>query len=125
MEHEDFSEIQNTMLILYRKNLDFFKQNFNYIHKKIIDFERKNEFKSSLEFIEDHFELIDDKKEHIYKCDPYYDAEYRLKNLSDKSSFVLIKFDEKYKEVGIIDSCINPFRILNDYITIINRIKMR
>ena len=77
MQQTDVDEIQNTMLIIYKKNLDFFKENHNYIYKKIIDFEQINQFKYSLEFVENHFELINDKKEYIYKCDHYYDAEDR------------------------------------------------
>ena len=39
MQQTDVDEIQNTMLIIYKKNLNFFKENHNYIYKKIIDFE--------------------------------------------------------------------------------------
>ena len=119
MQQTDVDEIQNTMLIIYKKNLNFFKENHNYIYKKIIDFEQINQFKYSLEFVENHFELINDKKEYIYKCDPYYDAEDRLKKLSDKSSFFLIKIDEKYENGEFIDSHLNPYRILNEFIKII------
>lgn len=121
MENLDIEEIQDTMFSIYKKNLNFFNKNVNYLYKKILDFEGTNKYKYNLEFIDNHFELIDDHNKYTYNCDPYYDAEYRFKNLSDKSSFILIKIDSNYEEKRVWDSKINPVKIINEYIKIIEK----
>ena len=119
MQNINIEEIQNTMFIIYSKNLNFFKNNYPVIYMKILDLERTSDYKYSLDFINNHFELVNNKNEQVYNCDPYYDAEYRLKNLSDKSSFTLIKTDKEYEKVKNYDSRIDPYKILNNYIKII------
>lgn len=119
MENNNIEEIQNTMFIIYSKNLDFFKNTYPEIYMKILDLERKNTYKYNLEFINNHFELVNNKNEYIYNCDPYYDAEYRLKNLNDLSSFSLIKTNKEYKQVKTYDYRIDPYKIVNNYIRII------
>ena len=86
---------------------------------KILDLEKKNIYEYSIDFINNHFELVNNKNEYIYNCDPYYDAEYRLKNINEGSSFSLIKTDKEYDQVKTYDFRIDPYAILNNYIEII------
>ena len=119
MEKNNIEEIQNTMFLIYSKNLNFFKNDYPEIYMKISDLEKKNIYEYSIDFINNHFELVNNKNEYIYNCDPYYDAEYRLKNLNEESSFSLIKTDKKYEQVKTYDFRIDPYKILNNYIEVI------
>lgn len=119
MEKNNIEELQNTMFLIYSKNLNFFKNDYPEIYMKISDLEKKNIYEYSIDFINNHFELVNNKNEYIYNCDPYYDAEYRLKNLNEESSFSLIKTDKKYEHVKTYDFRIDPYKILNNYIEVI------
>ena len=119
MEKNNIEEIQNTMFLIYSKNLNFFKNDYPEIYMKILDLEKKNIYEYSIDFINNHFELVNNKNEYIYNCDPYYDAEYRLKNINEGSSFSLIKTDKEYDQVKTYDFRIDPYAILNNYIEII------
>lgn len=119
MEKNNIEEIQNTMFLIYSKNLNFFKNDYPEIYMKISDLEKKNIYEYSIDFINNHFELVNNKNEYIYNCDPYYDAEYRLKNLNEESSFSLIKTDKEYDQVKTYDFRIDPYKILNNYIEVI------
>ena len=119
MQENNIEEIQNTMFLIYSKNLNFFKNDYPEIYMKILDLEKKNIYEYSIDFINNHFELVNNKNEYIYNCDPYYDAEYRLKNINEGSSFSLIKTDKEYDQVKTYDFRIDPYAILNNYIEII------
>ena len=116
MQENNIEEIQNTMFLIYSKNLNFFKNDYPEIYMKILDLEKKNIYEYSIDFINNHFELVNNKNEYIYNCDPYYDAEYRLKNINEGSSFSLIKTDKEYDQVKTYDFRIDPYAILNNYI---------
>ena len=119
MQENNIEEIQNTMFLIYSKNLNFFKNDYPEIYMKILDLEKKNIYEYSIDFINNHFELVNNKNEYIYNCDPYYDAEYRLKNINEGSNFSLIKTDKEYDQVKTYDFRIDPYAILNNYIEII------
>ena len=119
MQENNIEEIQNTMFLIYSKNLNFFKNDYPEIYMKILDLEKKNIYEYSIDFINNHFDLVNNKNEYIYNCDPYYDAEYRLKNINEGSSFSLIKTDKEYDQVKTYDFRIDPYAILNNYIEII------
>ena len=119
MQENNIEEIQNTMFLIYSKNLNFFKNDYPEIYMKILDLEKKNIYEYSIDFINNHFELVNNKNEYIYNCDPYYDAEYRLKNINEGSSFSLIKTDKEYDQVKTYDFRIDPYKILNNYIEVI------
>ena len=74
-------QIQQTLLELYNKNIIFLKQNHNELYNDIITFENSNQENYFIDFIDDHFELIDQNGHKTYNCDPFYDGEYRAKNI--------------------------------------------
>ena len=47
MEKNNIEEIQNTMFLIYSKNLNFFKNDYPEIYMKISDLEKKNTEKPS------------------------------------------------------------------------------
>ena len=61
MEKNNIEEIQNTMFLIYSKNLNFFKNDYPEIYMKISDLEKKNIYEYSIDFINNHFELVNNK----------------------------------------------------------------
>ena len=121
MKEVKLEEIQNTMHAIYIKNINFFKINQPQIYNDILELESKNRYRYDLNFT-NHFELIDENNEPIYNCDPYYDSQCRVNNLiNGESNFLIIKIDEKYEKRKTYDSRIDIYRILNNYIRLIDK----
>ena len=47
MQENNIEEIQNTMFLIYSKNLNFFKNDYPEIYMKILDLEKKNIYEYS------------------------------------------------------------------------------
>lgn len=116
MTEIELAEIQNTMMAIYKKNINFFINCYPVLYEKILKLEEQNVFKYEIEFINNHFELVDENRYLTYNCDPYFDAEHRVNNLSSESNFLLIKLDSKYELRKSYDERIDPYKILNRYI---------
>ena len=54
----ELEEIQQTLQEIFLSNLEYFKANHNHLYQKIIDFEKLNIENYSIEFVDNHFELI-------------------------------------------------------------------
>ena len=48
----------------------------------------------SIQFVDGHLDIVNKSGETYYKCDPYYDADYRVANLHSNGSFELIHFNK-------------------------------
>lgn len=87
---------------MYIKNIEYLKNNEYNLYKKIVLFEEKNNEDYSLEFIDNHFEIVDKHGQNTYNCDPFFDAQYRVNNLYSKPSHLLI-IDENTKKLKSTD----------------------
>ena len=112
----ELEEIQQTLQEIFLSNLEYFKINHNHIYKKIIDFDKLNIENFSIEFMNNHFELINIKNhEKFYNKDPFLDAKARVNNFDISNAFALIKL-ELYEKRNHYVNEINAYEFINDYI---------
>ena len=112
----ELEEIQQTLQEIFLSNLEYFKTNHNHLYQKIIDFEKLNIENYSIEFVDNHFELINiNTHEKLYKKDPFIDAKTRINNFDISNAFALIKL-EKYEKRNHYENEINAYEFINDYI---------
>jgi hypothetical protein len=112
----ELEEIQQTLQEIFLSNLEYFKTNHHNIYKKIIDFDKLNIENFSIEFIDNHFELINIKNhEKLYNQDPFFDAKTRVNNFDISNAFALIKL-EPYEKKTHYTNEINAYEFINDYI---------
>lgn len=112
----ELAEIQQTLQEIFLSNLEYFKANHNHLYQKIIDFEKLNIENYSIEFVDNHFELINiHTHEKFYKKDPFIDAKNRINNFDISNAFALIKL-EKYEKRNHYENEINAYEFINDYI---------
>ncbi len=112
----ELEEIQQTLQKIFRSNLEYFKTNHNHLYQKIIDFEKLNIENYSIEFVDNHFELINiHTHEKFYKKNPFIDAKTRINNFDISNAFALIKL-EKYEKRNHYENEINAYEFINDYI---------
>lgn len=112
----ELAEIQQTLQEIFLSNLEYFKTNHNHLYQKIIDFEKLNIENYSIEFVDNHFELINiHTHEKFYKKDPFIDAKTRINNFDISNAFALIKL-EKYEKRNHYENEINAYEFINDYI---------
>lgn len=112
----ELEEIQQTLQEIFLSNLEYFKTNHNHLYQKIIDFEKLNIENYSIEFVDNHFELINiNTHEKFYKKDPFIDAKTRINNFDISNAFALIKL-EKYEKRNHYENEINAYEFINDYI---------
>lgn len=116
-KNQELEALYDTVRAIYQKNITFFSSCHPLIIKKIKYFEALNIENYFIEFINNHFELIDKQNNHIYNCDPFYDAKYRCKNINDKPSFNLIKTSTIEKGVFYKNS-INAKDSINDFLNL-------
>ncbi len=111
----ELNDIQNTILEIYTKNINFFRHYDPILYDRINQCEEKEYF---IDYIDNHFELVDSNNTPIYNCDPFYDAQYRADSIQnnesmlqtiDISEYHTIKSNEKFD----ID------KFLNEYIELI------
>ena len=112
----ELAEIQQTLQEIFLSNLEYFKINHNHLYQKIIDFEKLNIENYSIEFVDNHFELINiHTHEKFYKKDPFIDAKNRINDFDISNAFALIKL-EKYEKRNHYENEINAYEFINDYI---------
>lgn len=112
----ELEEIQQTLQEIFLSNLEYFKINHNHLYKKIIDFDKLNIENFSIEFIDNHFELINTKNnEKFYNKDPFLDAKIRVNNFDISNAFALIKL-EFHEKINHYTNEINAYEFINDYI---------
>ena len=112
----ELEEIQQTLQEIFLSNLEYFKANHNHLYQKIIDFEKLNIENYSIEFVDNHFELINiHTHEKFYKKDPFIDAKNRINDFDISNAFALIKL-EKYEKRNHYENEINAYEFINDYI---------
>lgn len=116
-KNQELEALYDTVRAIYLKNITFFSTHYPFIIEKIKSFEMLNIDHYQIEFINNHFELIDSKNNYIYNCDPFYDAQCRCKNIKDKPSFGLIK--TSIIENGVFyKNCINAKNCINDFLSL-------
>ncbi|MFA9373012.1 MAG: 6-hydroxymethylpterin diphosphokinase MptE-like protein [Poseidonibacter sp.] len=109
-------EIQQTMIEIYQKNISYFKLNHPDIFEKIQLFEKINKETYHIDFIDNHFELIHNNTK-TYNCDPFYDAQYRAKNIfNNENIFSLINTSSEILDYGDFDETITSSKYINEYI---------
>jgi len=113
-------DIQDTMIEIYRKNLNFLKEKHQNIYNKIVLFEKNMIEMHHINIFNGHIELINKENEPTYKCDPFYDAQYRSKNIfNNENIFALINSSSKILDYGDFNEKVNSATYLNEYISII------
>lgn len=120
MSDSNIKELEETIIQIYSKNLNFFNKNHQNIYNKIITFEKENKYEYSLIFDNNHFDIKDKKGKYIYNCNPYYDAQCRGNDLEKSNGFLMIKIQEEYQKKKYENDILDPYVILNDYIKLIN-----
>ncbi|MCK5110896.1 MAG: motility associated factor glycosyltransferase family protein [Arcobacteraceae bacterium] len=114
---ETLEEIQQTIQEIFLKNLNFFKQHHIYLYNQLMEFEKNIQENYFIDFIDNHFELLDKDNIPTYNCDPFYDAKYRVENLHKNISGIStidtvsreILSDEIYESNKFINEFINLF----------------
>ena len=119
MSDFNMKELEETIIQIYSKNLNFFSVNNKNLYNKIFAFEKENRNEYHLTFDNNHFDIKNKKGDYTYNCNPYYDAQSRVKELYKSNGFLMIKVQEEYKKKKYEDSRIDPYLILNEYIKVI------
>jgi hypothetical protein len=114
-KNQELEALYDTVAAIYLKNIQFLSKNYPALHTKIKQFESLKIENFFLEFINNHFELVDINKRHYYGCNPFLDAQRRCQNLHDKPSFNLLKLKEITQTVYYKNS-INAFEYINEYL---------
>lgn len=110
------NEIQQTLQEIFLNNLNFFKQDFPLIYNKIVEFEKSNIERYSLEFVNNKFQLFNlQNKVNFYKKEPFEDAINRINNFDLGSAFNLIKLEALGKSNHYKNE-INACSYLNEFI---------
>lgn len=112
-----FQELQQTLQEIYLNNLNFFKQYYPSIYKKIVTFENSNTENYSIDFVDDKFQLVDlVKKTNFYENEPFTDAINRINNYDLSSAFNLIKI-ELLEKRNHYEEEVNAYEYLNEFIS--------
>ena len=119
MSDFNMKELEETIIQIYSKNLNFFSVNNKNLYDKILAFEKEIKKEYYLTFDNNHFDIKNKKGDYTYNCNPYYDAQSRVKELDKSNGFLMIKIQEEYKKKKYEDSRIDPYIILNEYIKVI------
>lgn len=102
-------EIQTTLIQIYTKNTNYLQKNYPNLYNQIIDFEKLNIENRAIDFIDNHFELVDKEGNKTYNCDPFYDAQYRAQNIY-------------YLPASVhYENSINAYEQINEYIQVLNQ----
>ena len=116
-------EIQITLAQLYKKNILYLQNNNKALYSQIIEFEQLNIENYFIDFIDNHFELLDKDGKKTYNCDPFYDAQYRAKNLKNDNFLTLIRKDDKLNDQFHYNNHINAYEQINKYLTFLDEEK--
>jgi hypothetical protein len=112
----ELEEIQQTLQEIFFSNLEYFKAHHISLYKKIINFDKLNIKNYSIEFLDNHFELMNIKNhQNFYNQDPFIDAKNRVNNFDISNAFALIKFN-LYEKRNHYENEINAYEFINEYI---------
>lgn len=114
-KNQELEALYDTVAQLYFKNIQFLTRHHPKLLKKLKQFESLNQENYYLEFINNHFELVDSNKKHYYRCNPFFDAQQRCQNLEQKPAFNLLKTKEIAQAV-CYKNAINAFEYINEYL---------
>jgi hypothetical protein len=114
-KNQELEELYNTISQIYLKNIDYFSKKHPELYKQIKAFEKLNIENYFLEFENNHFELKDKTGKRFYNCDPFFDAQKRIRNIKNILSFSLIKNNYILNSVHYKDS-INAYEFINKYL---------
>jgi hypothetical protein len=118
-KNQELEALYDTVAQLFFKNIQFLTKNFPPLLNKLNAFERLKSEHYFLEFINNHFELIDAQGKHYYNCNPFFDAQHRCENIEQKPCFNLLKQVEIRTGV-LYKNSINAFEYINEYIALPN-----
>jgi len=116
-------EIQITLAQLYRKNIHYLQNNNQSLYSQIIEFEKLNIENYFIDFIDNHFELLDKEGNQTYNCDPFYDAQHRTKHLNNDNLFTLIRKNDKLNDQFHYPNHINAYEQLYSYTNLLENSK--
>jgi len=123
-QEKQIEELNETLSLIYAKNIEFLKKDFPLVYNKIVHFENQQIQKSkaeqiqnySLDFINNTFQLTNIKNQtKFYKEEPFTDAINRVNNFDISSAFSLIKLEQLPKR-NHYENEINSYLYLNSYI---------
>lgn len=110
-------DISQTLFQIYTKNIHYLEKSHRQLFDKIKRFESLQIENYYIDFVENHFELCQSDGTPLYNCDPFYDGQYRAKNLSNEKVFTLIQETSTSKKVHYEDS-LNGYADINEFINI-------
>jgi len=111
------ADISQTLFQIYTKNIHYLEKSHRQLFDKIKRFESLQIENYYIDFVENHFELCQSDGTSLYNCDPFYDGQYRVKNLSNEKVFTLIQETSPSKKVHYEDS-LNGYADINEFIDI-------
>jgi len=118
-QKKQIEELQETLNLIYAKNIEFLKKDFPPVYAKIVHFENqqaKQIQNYSLDFINNTFQLTNIKNQtKFYKKEPFADAISRVNKFDISSAFSLIKLEQLPKR-NHYENEINSYLYLNSYI---------
>ncbi|PLY06397.1 MAG: hypothetical protein C0625_09675 [Arcobacter sp.] len=115
-ESNQYNELQQTLQEIYIKNLDFFKVQVPKIYKKALDFEKTNEQRYSIEYLNQEFQLFDKKtKATFYEKEPFSDSINRINNFNLSAAFSLVKLEHILRK-NHYENEINSYLYINNFI---------
>ena len=114
-KNQELEALYDTVAAIYLKNVQFLSKKYPALHTKIKQFEALKIENFFLEFINNHFELVDKNNHVYYGCNPFLDAQRRCLNIQDKPSFNLLKSKEITQAV-YYKNAINAFEYINEYL---------
>lgn len=94
----ELEALQNTLISLYQKNIAFLKSNHLNLYKRVKEFESLNKETLFINFENNHFELVDEKGNKTYNCNPFYDAQQRASNIESSQAVFSMIIDEVKSE---------------------------
>lgn len=109
----DINDLQNTLVTIYQKNINYFKKSNIELFNKIQLFEQKNIENWYIDFVDNRFELSNINGEKIYNCDPFYDAQYRADNIHHSPAFSLINENGYYHGMNKYEDTTNAYEYVN------------
>lgn len=117
-KNQELEALYDTVAAIYLKNIQFLSKKYPALHTKIQQFENLKIENFFLEFINNHFELVDKNNKVYYGCNPFVDAQRRCLNIQDKPSFNLLKSKEITQAV-YYQNGVNAFEYINEYVELL------
>jgi hypothetical protein len=108
------NDLQDTIQQIYTKNINFLQNNHKNIYQKLISLQNTNQQNYSIDFIDNHFDLVDKNGNYTYNCDPFYDSNHRVSQLDKTSCFSLISL-KPYNKTTTIKDAVNSYNFVNDF----------